>query len=256
MTKFDGSSAASRWLRVLKEELAGPLSPGTWLERADARLEGRPASWVEQTPEVIRILADENLETATVEDKSTFIQLLIQEFPSDSRNVITDEKASAELSSLAQKEDEDQYTYYRRTEGLLKRIHGRDQVTNNNGRDTIALSPSEQQLLKDTIMKFILGIRNLDLQFRVVEYRANPTPSLYGVYKQAESTLLVLHTQAQLQENREQKQGYEAFRSFQASVGNNHRSRPSYNPLPRQNQPVQPNLAYREGRKVKRNISY
>ena len=45
-------------------------------------------------------------------------------------------------------------------------------------------------------MKFILGIQNLDLQFRVVEYRANLMPSLYRVYKQAKSTLLVLHTQA------------------------------------------------------------
>ena len=126
MTKFDGSSAASRWLRVLKEELAGQLSPGTWLERADARLEGRAASWAERTPEVIRILADENLGTATVEDKNTFIQLLIQEFPGDSRDVITDEKASAELSSLAQKENEDLYTYYCRIEGLLKGIYGRD----------------------------------------------------------------------------------------------------------------------------------
>lgn len=232
MTKFDGSSAANRWLRVLKEELAGQLSPGTWLERADARLEGRAASWAERTPEVIRILADENIGTATIQDKNTFIQILVQEFPGDSRDAITDERASAELLSLAQKEDEDLYTYYRRTEGLLKAIHGRDQVT-NNGRDTVILSPSKQQLLKDTIMRFILGIKDSDLQFRVVEYRANPTPSLYGVYKLAESTLLVLHTQAQMQENREQKQGYEAFRSFQASVGNDYRYRPSYNPPPR-----------------------
>ena len=200
MTKYDGSFAASRWLRILKEELTGQLIPGTWLERADARLEGRAASWAERTPEVVRILAVENIGAATVEDKNTFIQLLIQVFPGDSRDVIIDEKASAELSSLAQKEDEDLYTYYRRTESLLKGIHGRDQVT-NSGRDTVTLSPAEQQLLKDTIMKFILGIRNLDLQFRVVEYRANPTPSLYGAYKQVESTLLVLQTQAQLQES-------------------------------------------------------
>ena len=124
--------------------------------------------------------------------------MLIQEFPGDSHNIITDEKVSAKLSLLAQKENEDLYTYYYRTEEQLKGIHGRDQVT-NNGRDTIVQSPSEQQLLKDTLMKFILGIWNLDLQFRIVEYRANPTPSLYRAYKQAESTLLVLYIQAQLQ---------------------------------------------------------
>ena len=127
---------------------------------------------------------------------------MIQEFPSDSRNVITDKKASTELSNLAKKKDEDLYTYYGYIESLLKGIHGRDQVT-ISGRDTVTLSPAEQQLLKDTIMKFILGIRNLNLQFRIVEYRANPTPSLYVAYKQAESTLLVLPTQAQFQESRE-----------------------------------------------------
>ena len=148
-------------------------------------------------PEVIWILANENLGTATVEDKNTFIQLLIHEFPGDSYNIITDKKASAELSSLAQKENKDLYIYYCWTEDLQKGIHGQDQVT-NNGKNTIVLSLSEQQFLKDTIMKFILGILNFDFQFRVVEYWANPTPSLYGAYKQDNSTLLILHTQAQL----------------------------------------------------------
>ncbi len=77
MTKFDGSFAASRWLHILKEELAGPLSPSTWLERADIWLEGRAASWAEYTPEVVRILVVDNIAAATVEDKNTFIQLLI-----------------------------------------------------------------------------------------------------------------------------------------------------------------------------------
>ncbi len=162
MTKFDGSFAASRWLRILKEELASPLSPSTWLKRADVRLKSRAALWAERMLEVIRTLAIDNIAAATIEDKNTFIQLLIQQFPGNSRDVITDEKASAELSNLAQKEDKDLYTYYRRTEGLLKGIHGRDQVTNSS-KDIVALSLAEQQLLKETIMKFILGIRNLDL---------------------------------------------------------------------------------------------
>ena len=80
-------------------------------------------------------------------------------------------------------------------------------------------------------MKFILGIWNLDLQFYIVEYRANPMASLYGTYKQAKSILFVLHSQAQLQETQEQKQRYEAFRTFQASIRNDYRSRLSYNPL-------------------------
>ena len=39
MTKFDKSSVANHWLCVLKEELSGPPSPGTWPDQADARLE-------------------------------------------------------------------------------------------------------------------------------------------------------------------------------------------------------------------------
>ena len=105
-------------------------------------------------------------------------------------------------------------------------------------------------------MKFILGIKNLNLQFRIVEYQANPTSSLYGAYKQVESTLLVFQTQVQLQESWEQKQGYEAFRSFQASVGNDHRARSSYNQSQRQAQPAQPNLPYQESRKVERHNNY
>ena len=87
---------------------------------------------------------------------------------------------------------------------MLKGIYGWDQVT-NFGRDIVTFSPANQQLLKGTIMNFILGIRNLDLQFRIVEYQANFILSFYGAYKQAESILFILQTQAQLQEFREQK---------------------------------------------------
>lgn len=123
--------------------------------------------------------------------KIRLCNFLLQESPGGSRNVITDEQASRELSPLSQKEDKDLYTYYRRTEGLLRGIHGKDRVS-NNGPDTIILSPSEQYLIKDTIMKFILGIRDLGLRLRVVEYRAEPVPSLYVVFKKAEIYLDVL----------------------------------------------------------------
>lgn len=124
MTKFDGSGAASRWLRVLEEELPDQLILCTWLKQSDACLEGQAALWAEKTPEIINILSDEGIENATAEDKNTFVQLLVQDFPGDSRNVITDGQASSELFSLSQKEGEDLYTYYLRTEGLLKGIHG------------------------------------------------------------------------------------------------------------------------------------
>lgn len=77
-----------------------------------------------------------------------------------------------------------------------------------------------------------------------------------SLHEQAKSTLLVLQTEAQLQESREQRQEYEAFRSFQASVGNDHHSHPPYNSSQRQSQSVQPNIPYQELRKIERNNNY
>lgn len=84
-------------------------------------------------PKIIRILADSNIKNATIEDKNTFVQLLIREFPGDLRDVIIDKQASAELSSLAQREDKDLYC---RTEGLLKRIHEKGSKEAGNFRET------------------------------------------------------------------------------------------------------------------------
>ena len=81
MMKFDGSSVASQWFRILKEELPDQLSPVTWLKRADVRLDGRAAAWAERTPEVIRILSEKTIGNATAKDKDTFIRLPSQEFP-------------------------------------------------------------------------------------------------------------------------------------------------------------------------------
>lgn len=146
------------------------------------------------------------------------------------------------------------YTYYRRTKRLLKGIHGRDQVI-NNGRETVTLSLPEQQLLKDTIMKFILGFKNVDLQFCVVEYRTNPTLSLYEAYKFAESALAILHIQAQMRDHREQQQRYEASKSFQVSSQNDYCLH-SYacNLPPRQTQSVKPKFMYQDRRKFGHNI--
>lgn len=70
------------------------------MEQVDARLEGYAASWAKQTPKVIQIFTDDNIGTIIIQDKNTFIQLLVQEFLGNLRNAITDEKISAELLSL------------------------------------------------------------------------------------------------------------------------------------------------------------
>lgn len=90
-------------------------------------------------PEIVWILAIDNITVATVEDKNIFIQLLMQKYLDDSYNEITNEKASAELWNLTQKEDKDLYIYYYCIESLLKRIHERDQIT-NSGKDIVMLS--------------------------------------------------------------------------------------------------------------------
>ena len=225
MTKFDGSSAASRWLRVLEEELPDQLSPVTWLKRADARLDGRAAAWAERTPEVIRILSERTIGNATAEDKDMFIRLLSQEFPGNQSNVITEERASTELSSLTQKEDEDHYTYYRRIEVLLTGIAGRDRVT-HDGENAVILNRAEQHILKDTITKFIFGLRDPDLRLRMIEYRVEPARSLYGAFKKAEAHILVLDAKLQMDKEHDLKVGYEAFKSFQTSVAAEQNTRP------------------------------
>lgn len=63
------------------------------------------------------------------------------------------------------------------------------------------LSLFKQQVSKDTIMRFILGIKDSNLQFRIVEYQANSILNLYGVNKLAEFILLIFYTQAQMQKN-------------------------------------------------------
>lgn len=93
-------------------------------------------------PKLIRILVKKNIGTAIIEDKNTFIQLLVQKFLSNSCNIITDKKASAKLSYLSQNEDKDLYAYYCYIKCLLKGIYAQEQVT-HNGNDTVNCSLSE-----------------------------------------------------------------------------------------------------------------
>ncbi|MCJ1344829.1 hypothetical protein MMC31_003032 [Peltigera leucophlebia] len=135
------SPASQGWY----EELPESLSPATWLKRADARLDGRAASWAGRTAEVIRFLFGDTMNNATVRDKNTFVRLLTQEFPGNHRDAMTEEQASTELSTLSQMEDEDHHSFYRRTETLFIRISGRDRVT-HDGADTVTLNRAERCL--------------------------------------------------------------------------------------------------------------
>lgn len=72
----------------------------------NARINGRAAAWTDKTPKVVRILYI-TFNNATAEDKKAFVQILCQEFPGNQSDVLSDEQASTELSTLSQKEDED-----------------------------------------------------------------------------------------------------------------------------------------------------
>lgn len=98
-------------------------------------------------------------------------------------------------------------------EGMLKKIYGRDKVTNNS-RDTVMCSRSKQQLLKKTIMMFFLWIKNLGLQFCIVKYCANPILNLSSGYKQAELTLLILQTQANYKRTKNKSEDMKHLRLF------------------------------------------
>ena len=253
ITKFDGSGTAERWLGVLEEELPKDLTPATWLKQANTRLDGCAAAWADRTPEIKRIL---RLTSATTDDKDVFIRLLCQEFAGNQSDVMTEEQASTELTTLSQKEDENLYTYYCRTETLLIGISGRDRVT-HDGENTVILNKAEQHILKDIIAKFGFGLKIPELRLHMIEYRADPNRSLYGAFKKAETYLDVLNTKAQMQKELELKSGYEAFRSFQASVAPDQTSRPRlHEPVQRKPQSYQPNLSYREGKRVERSTSY
>ncbi len=216
MTKFDGSGTAERWFCILKKELPEELTPVTWLKWANAWLDRRAAALADRTPEVKRILRI-TINNATTEDKDAFIRLLCQEFPGNQNDMVPEEQASTELSTLSQKKDEDIYTYYRRTETLLIGISGRDQVT-HNGENSIILNNAKQHILKDTIAKFGFGLKISELCLHMIEYKADPMRSLYGAFKKAEIYLDVSNAKAQMQKELELKSGYGAFKSFQATV--------------------------------------
>ena len=146
-----------------------------------------------------------------------FVRLLCQKFPGNQNDVMTEEQASTELSILLQKEDENLYAYYRRTEALLIRISRRDRVSHNR-ENAIILNNAKQHILKDTIAKFSFGLRIPELCLHMIEYRADPMHSLYEAFKKAEAYLDILNTKAEMQKELELKSGYKAFKSFQATI--------------------------------------
>lgn len=102
MTKFDSYKTAKRWLCVLEEELPKQLTPATWLNYANARLNRCAAVRANQKLEIRQSLCTIANNT-TVQDKIVFIQLLHQELPGGQHNVMMEKQVSTELLTLSQK---------------------------------------------------------------------------------------------------------------------------------------------------------
>lgn len=124
----------------------------------------------------------ENLGVARVECNNTFTLLLIEIFFENLPNDPKDVKASLELSTLGQKEDNNLCKYHCQIKDLLKKIQRQDQIKNSD-RNIVILRSVKQQLHSYIIKKFILAIKNLDFLLYVVKYKANPTTSLYDLHK-------------------------------------------------------------------------
>lgn len=96
-------------------------------------------------------------------------------------------------------------------------IAERDCVTYNEV-NIIILNRVEQYIFKDTIIKFIIGLKTLDLCLYMIEYRAELTYSFFGAFKKAEAYIAILNTQANMQKKLHLKSDYKAFKTFQALV--------------------------------------
>ena len=124
-----------------------------------------------------------------------------------------------------QKKDRDFYKYYCCTKVLLIEIARKDQVA-HDGENAIILNRVKQYILKDTITKFIFSLRDPDLRFCMIEYRAEPAQSLYKVFKKAETHILVLDAKLQIDKKHNLKVEYEVFKFFQTLVATEQNTRP------------------------------
>lgn len=116
-----------------------------------------------------------------------------------------------------QKKDKDSYTYYCCIEILLTRIAGKNQVTYNR-ENIIILNKAKQHILKDTIRKFILNLRDPGFWFCIIQYKAKPVQSFYKIFKKAKVLIFVLDAKLQIDKESDLKVGYKVFRSSQTLV--------------------------------------
>lgn len=232
------------------------LNSVTWLKWADARLDRHVTIQVERKFKIIRIFSEKTISNTTIEEKNRFIWLLSQEFPYNQRNVIKKEQVSIALSSFTKHKDKNLYIYYYCIEVLLIGIARRDWVT-HDGENAIILNKAQQHILKDTISKFIFGLRNPNLHLGMIKNRNKLAQSLYEVFKKAEAHILILDTKLQIDKEHDFKVRYKAFNFFQTLIAVKQNICPQfYESLPHKNQFFQPSWFYWERKRFDRNKNY
>ena len=133
---------------------------------------------------------------------------------------------------------------------MLTGIAGRDRITHDE-KNIVILNRAEEYILKNTITKFIFGLKDPDLWLHMIEYRTKPTCSFYGAFKKIEVYIDILNTKVQMQKKLDLKSGYEAFKFFYASVTYKQNTQPcSYKTFLCKAQSYQPSLPYLEGKQA------
>lgn len=150
-TRFSGDDDRNpaRWLRTIKYELPPTFTPGQWLECVDGLLDGEAARWADKSPNVKKILSDEDLKHAGKRDVATFKTLFLNRFtPADERL----KDVNHMLETLRQNATESLEDYYGRAEDLLLALGGKDKTI------SVKLSNHETSILKRVIHHYVHGL--------------------------------------------------------------------------------------------------
>lgn len=80
--------------------------------------------------------------------------------------------------------------------------------------DIVILNKVEQHILKNTVIKFIFGLKILDFYLYLIKYRVELICSLFRVFKKAQAYINVVNAKTQMQKKLDIKSGYKVFKTF------------------------------------------
>ncbi|RKF82276.1 hypothetical protein GcC1_016041, partial [Golovinomyces cichoracearum] len=146
---------------------------------------------------------------ATKEDVEEFKIAFQAEFPARSLNVREEGNVSAEINSLEQGPEESLRAYYRRSQELLRRSHGRDAPE----KGASLLAPIEAVSLSNIIATFLDGLVDDSIRSTVLARPNILSESLRGAYNAAEEAKSTIEKLNNMERIREERKELEIFRS-------------------------------------------